>query len=268
MLKKSTQYWLRVVLIVLAVIFLWAIIPVLWPLIVSLICTLILLPVVNNIQDYMRHRLGFTWFPRWLAIIPAFLLVALILLLVIQFIILPFIAEFTRLLNNLPVLMSQLILLWQDITSGEWLKLPPQIDAIVMTTLARISSYGVELAQRGIFAIFSLATTMLECLLVPIMTFYLLKDGRQIKSKVISIFQPPYNRYLMDVVNQMHRTMGRSLFFSITLPFGIGAFRGHSGMDSDYRPDCSGDTGCYIGLFGGARLGSENYHYLCHYSVN
>lgn len=60
MLKKSTQYWLRVVLIVLAVIFLWAIIPVLWPLIVSLICTLILLPVVNNIQDYMRHRLGFT----------------------------------------------------------------------------------------------------------------------------------------------------------------------------------------------------------------
>lgn len=136
MLKKSTQYWLRVVLIVLAVIFLWAIIPVLWPLIVSLICTLILLPVVNNIQDYMRHRLGFTWFPRWLAIIPAFLLVALILLLVIQFIILPFIAEFTRLLNNLPVLMSQLILLWQDITSGEWLKLPPQIDAIVMTTLA------------------------------------------------------------------------------------------------------------------------------------
>ena len=68
-----------------------------------------------------------------------------------------------------------------------------------------------ELAQRGIFAIFSLATTMLECLLVPIMTFYLLKDGRQIKSKVISIFQPPYNRYLMDVVNQMHRTMGRYL---------------------------------------------------------
>ena len=100
---------------------------------------------------------------------------------VIQFIILPFIAEFTRLLNNLPVLMSQLIVLWQDITSGEWLKLPPQIDAIVMTTLARISSYGVELAQRGIFAIFSLATTVLECLLVPIMTFYLLKDGRQIK---------------------------------------------------------------------------------------
>ena len=154
MLKKSTQYWLRVVLIVLAVIFLWAIIPVLWPLIVSLICTLILLPVVNGIQDYMRHRVGLTWFPRWLAIIPAFLLVALILLLVIQFIILPFIAEFTRLLNNLPVLMSQLIVLWQDITSGEWLKLPPQIDAIVMTTLARISSYGVELAQRGIFAIF------------------------------------------------------------------------------------------------------------------
>lgn len=211
MLKKSTQYWLRVVLIVLAVIFLWAIIPVLWPLIVSLICTLILLPVVNGIQDYMRHRVGLTWFPRWLAIIPAFLLVALILLLVIQFIILPFIAESTRLLNNLPVLMSQLIVLWQDITSGEWLKLPPQIDAIVMTTLARISSYGVELAQRGIFAIFSLATTVLECLLVPIMTFYLLKDGRQIKGKVISIFQPPHNRYLMDVVNQIHRTMGRYL---------------------------------------------------------
>lgn len=208
MFKKSTQYWLRVVLIVLAAIFLWAIIPVLWPLIVSFIFALILLPIVNGIQDYMRHRLGYTWFPRWLAILPAFLLVVLVAALVIQFIILPFIVEFTRLLNNLPYLISQLIVLWQNLTSGQWVALPPQVDAIVMNTLARISAYGVELAQRGIFAIFSIATTMLEFLLVPIMTFYLLKDGRRLKTKVLSIFAPPHNRYLLDVVNQIHRTMG------------------------------------------------------------
>lgn len=208
MVKKSTQYWLRTVLIVLTIICFWLIVPVLWPLIVSCIFTLILLPIVNKIQDYARKRLGWTWFPRFMAIIPAFLLVILIMAILIKFIVLPFMTEFTRLLNNIPNLMAQLNELWQAVATTSYVKLPPQVDAVVTNTLNRISSYGVELAQRGIFAIFTLATTMLEFLLVPIMTFYLLKDGRRLKEACLNLFAPPYNRYLTDVVNQIHRTMG------------------------------------------------------------
>lgn len=98
--------------------------------------------------------------------------------------------------------------LWQTLTTASYVVLPPQIDAVVANTLSRISSYGVELAQRGIFAIFSIATTMLEFLLVPIMTFYLLKDGRYLKARCLNLFASPYNQYLTEVVNQIHRTMG------------------------------------------------------------
>lgn len=208
MIKKSTQYWIRTVLIVISIIFFWAIVPVLWPLIVSCIFTLILLPIVNMIQDYARKRLGWTWFPRFMAIIPAFLLVVLVMAILIKFIVLPFMTEFTRLINNIPNLMAQLNELWQAIATTSYVKLPPQVDAVVTNTLNRISTYGVELAQRGIFAIFSLATAMLEFLLVPIITFYLLKDGRRLKEACLNLFSPPYNRYLTDVVNQIHRTMG------------------------------------------------------------
>lgn len=207
-MKKSTQYWLRAALIALTILFFWAIVPVLWPLIASFIFTLILLPMVNSIQDFARKKLHWTWFPRYLAILPAFLLVILVMALMIKFIILPFIIEFTRLLNNFPYLMGQLMDLWQTLTNASHVVLPPQIDAVVANTLNRVSSYGVELAQRGIFAIFSIATTMLEFLLVPIMTFYLLKDGRYLKARCLNLFASPYNTYLTDVVNQIHRTMG------------------------------------------------------------
>lgn len=211
MVKKSVQYWLRLVMIVVVAIVVVTVLPVMLPFIISLVFALILLPVVNRTQVYAQTKLGWRRFPRALAIVPAYLLVILVTVLVVNFIVLPFIVEFTKLLNNFPHLMASLGSTWQAITDTQYLNLPPQVDSLVSSTLQRASNYALLLAQKGIFAVFSLATTLLELLLVPILTFYLLKDGHYLKWKVLHLFPAPTDMYLADVVTQIHHTMGSYL---------------------------------------------------------
>lgn len=208
MVQRSTQYWLRLLLLVAGVALLIWVTPVTLPLLLALVLTVILLPVVNGIQDYTRKRVGLKWFPRSLAILPAFLLVALATVVIIQYIIVPFLVEFTKLLNNLPVLINQLLHVWKETQAQYALVLPPEINGLIGSTLNKIGNYSVDLAQRGIFAIVSLATTLLQLLLVPIMTFYLLKDGRILKKRMVSIFSEPIALHLDEIVNQVHHTMG------------------------------------------------------------
>lgn len=208
MVQRSTQYWLRLLLLVAGVALLIWVTPVTLPLLLALVLTVILLPVVNGIQDYTRKRVGVKWFPRSLAILPAFLLVALATVVIIQYIIVPFLVEFTKLLNNLPVLINQLLHVWKETQAQYALVLPPEINGLIGSTLNKIGNYSVDLAQRGIFAIVSLATTLLQLLLVPIMTFYLLKDGRILKQRMVSIFSEPIASHLDEIVNQVHHTMG------------------------------------------------------------
>ena len=86
--------------------------------------------------------------------------------------------------------------------------IPHQFEGIINTTLIKIGNYGVDLAQRGVLAIVSFASTLLQLLLVPILTFYLLKDGRTIKRAVLDIFSSPTSTHLEEVVNDILRTLG------------------------------------------------------------
>ena len=208
MVQRSPQYWLRLLLLIAGVALLIWVTPVTLPLLLALVLTVILLPVVNGIQDYARKRVGLKWFPRSLAILPAFLLVALATVVIIQYIIVPFLVEFTKLLNNLPLLINQLLHVWKETQAQYALVLPPEINGLIGSTLNKIGNYSVDLAQRGIFVIVSLATTLLQLLLVPIMTFYLLKDGRVLKQRMVSIFSEPVALHLDEIVNQVHHTMG------------------------------------------------------------
>ncbi|MBP9551240.1 AI-2E family transporter [Veillonella sp.] len=210
MAKHSIQYWLRVTMIsIMAILLLMGTKAVALPFVVSFVLTLILLPLVNIMQDTLQKRFGLTWLPRSIAILPAFLLVALLLYLATILVLTPFLTEFTRLVANFPSIMSQVYGLTKLIPTGPGeTGLPPQIEAVVGMAITRIGNYGVELAQQGITAVFSFAGMLLELLLVPIITFYLLKDGRQLKRSIINVFPEPTTKHLYDAFNQIHQTVG------------------------------------------------------------
>ena len=91
MAKHSIQYWLRVTMIsIMAILLLMGTKAVALPFVVSFVLTLILLPLVNIMQDTLQKRFGLTWLPRSIAILPAFLLVALLLYLATILVLTPF----------------------------------------------------------------------------------------------------------------------------------------------------------------------------------
>ena len=91
MAKYSIQYWLRVTMIsIMAILLLMGTKAVALPFVVSFVLTLILLPLVNIMQDTLQKRFGLTWLPRSIAILPAFLLVALLLYLATILVLTPF----------------------------------------------------------------------------------------------------------------------------------------------------------------------------------
>lgn len=207
--NKSLQYWLRLILLVIAISILALLGPIVLPFLVSFVLALLLLPIVNGLQYFMRKKVGWTSFPRTLAILPAFLLVALLIVISINLVVTPFLTEFSRLVYNLPFLLQQFVLVIQSIpVYEEYQIMPSQMNTLLSMAIAKVSNYGVELVQQGVSAVFSLAGTLLELLLVPIITFYLLKDGRKLQEKVIRIFPEPNATYIREISNQMHRTVG------------------------------------------------------------
>ena len=209
MARKSVQYWLRLVIIVLSAILVMHGAAVALPFLVSLVMTLILLPLVNTIQDGMKDKLHLSYVPRTLAILPAFLLVACIIYLATLLVLTPFLTEFTRLVTNFPLIMNQVMVLLKEIPAGPGQSgMSPQIDNLIAMTVTKIGNYGVDLAQQGITKVLSLAGTLLELILVPIITFYLLKGGRALKHSVVKVFPTSVQKHLYDVVNQIHRTLG------------------------------------------------------------
>ena len=88
---KTIQYWLRCILLVLASIGLLIALPVVIPLVIAIILTLLLWPLVNITQAYASRY--WKQCPRWIAIIPSFIVVALISTLLIRYVMVPVIGE-------------------------------------------------------------------------------------------------------------------------------------------------------------------------------
>lgn len=210
MLKKnSLQFWFRVGLATMLAIFCLYQMSLLGPFVLSLILTLVLWPLVNKIEDFGRNYCKLKWFRRWMAIMPAFLLFGSILTMIFNYIFVPFVAEFSKLLQNIPFLIRRLIgiitfiqihYLNQD--------MPPQLLEIINETVVRIGNYGVDLAEGIVTAAMHLAGVVIDLLIVPIITFYLLKDGRLFVYKIQSIFTQKYAVHVDRVLRKAYWVLG------------------------------------------------------------
>lgn len=202
----TTQQWLRIIIISLVAICMLVILPVGIPFIISFVLAMLLLPIVNGIVDWAKKKKGWMWFPRWVAIIPAFLLLGLFSFVMIKYLVLPVLGELTRLINNIPYLIERITDLLRSAQGVDNQPLVPhQLDGVVNTVVTKIGNYSIDIAQKGISAVLGIATTLLQLLIVPIVTFYLLLDGRFIKKSIVSVFEEPVRGHLMSAINEMYR---------------------------------------------------------------
>lgn len=187
MLGLTNATWLRVFLVIVTLFFLSRVTSVYLPVILSVILAFILNPLVNAM---CRIRL---WPTRCLlsrgpSILLAFVIFAALLSLLLAFILIPFIKEFNQFLINLPIISEQVRQLTVIIESrANSSDIPQGFQGILDQTLSSAASYSVDLARRLVNSIISFATGVVELVVVPVLTFYLLKDWELLRDGFINL---------------------------------------------------------------------------------
>jgi predicted PurR-regulated permease PerM len=210
--------------------------PIYFPIIIAMILAFILNPLVNYISC-----IGFgpnkRCFGRGIAAICAFLLMSLFLLIVGTFVLLPFIHEFDKFIVDLPKLVSKIQNVAFQIQQGaKLLDFPANINALIDQSIASIASFSADVAKRLLQAAFGFATGIVELVVVPVLTYYFLKDWSILKDKIISLFTVESRGKVRKLIEEMGVVISgyiRGQVF-ISMIIGIFVFSGMYMLGIDY----------------------------------
>ena len=203
MTKLSVTAWLRILIVVTVMYVLSQITSVYLPVVLSVILAFILNPVVQSIR---RLRL---WparrnIPYGPAILLAFAFFLGFLFLLIMFIFRPFVDEFNRFMVNLPLISEQVRKLTFFIGNQAYSsQIPEGFHTIVDQTLSGVASYSMTLARRLVTGVISFATGIVELIVVPVLTFYLLKDWKVLRESFVALMPTGLRTKTREVIGQM-----------------------------------------------------------------
>jgi len=177
--------------------------PIYLPIIISIILAFILNPLVNF---FCRLRFGSSklHINRSIAVLLSFLCTALLVLIMGTFVLLPFIHEFDKFMMDLPALIMRI----QNITTNlqrqaSMLELPPNINTIIEQTIASAASFSADLARRILQAFFGFASSIVQLVVVPVLTYYFLRDWRILKEQIVIMFAAEFHSKVHKVIEEM-----------------------------------------------------------------
>jgi len=171
------------------------------PVILAVVAAFVLNPAVNIVAAIPLGKT--THMPRGVAILIVFVLAGLLLTAVTTFVLLPFVSEFNKFVIDLPKFANRVKALSQLIEQVNSAQVPDNIRLLIEDELSGATTYVVGLVRNTITAVFSFATQVIELVVVPVLVFYFLKDWRDLKSGVISLFPAPAQPKAITVVEEM-----------------------------------------------------------------
>ncbi|MGL5513823.1 MAG: AI-2E family transporter [Sporomusa sp.] len=171
------------------------------PVILAVVAAFVLNPAVNIVAAIPLGKT--TNMPRGVAILIVFVLTGLLLTAVTTFVLLPFVSEFNKFVIDLPKFANRFRALSQLIEQVNSAQLPDNIRLLIEDALSGATTYVVGLVRNTITAVFSFASQVIELVVVPVLVFYFLKDWRDLKSGVISLFPAPAQPKAITVVEEM-----------------------------------------------------------------
>lgn len=208
---KSSQNWLRIVVAIGCAWLLLAASSMYWPVILSLFLAIILLPLSHRVQKGIQ-RLGWKNVPVDVPIIVSFVIFGLVVFVMFQIIVVPFFIQLNKFLQNFSVLMNQVALLPEMIgRTYRFLEVPIQIQQVINDTIIKIGNYGIEMLQRGVQAVFNAAGAVIELFVVPIITFYFMKDGARMRDSFIRLFPLEHRPQLALIFQEIRTILGAYL---------------------------------------------------------
>lgn len=198
--------WLKIVVVLMAFYLLSQVTPIYLPIILAVVLSFILNPLVAALA---KLRMGSrVTMPHSLAVILAIVAGIGVLAATVGFIFSPFVSEFNRFIVNLPALIQKI----QSLTGlleerAHAIDLPANIRAVVDQVLSSAAAYAVTLGRRALGATVGFASQVVELVVVPVLTYYFLKDWRELKASALDALPPDWRAKALVLINEMGTTV-------------------------------------------------------------
>jgi len=203
MSPKLYHLGFKVLILILGIYIIITVTPIYLPIIISIILAFILNPLVNFIcsLSFGARKIHIN---RGIAVLLSFLCTALLLIIMGTFVLVPIMHEFDKFIMDLPALVMRI----QNVTiniqqRASLLELPSNINTIIEQGIASAASFSADLARRILQAFFGFASSIIQLVVVPVLTYYFLRDWRILKEQVITLFATEYHSKVGKVIEEM-----------------------------------------------------------------
>lgn len=203
-MRKSAEFWLRITIVVFFVAILIGAPTVLFPFGISMIIAILLSPLAQHIQKLIC-RAGVKKWPYDFSIILSFAVFIGILCFIAVHIFVPFVNELQEFTKSLPSTFLALQNTILELQAKYDLNvLPPEMQKFIISLIQDVGEYTIKIAQFSVSALFSFAGTVIELIVVPFVTFYMMKRGKYFTQLFISFFPEQYHNHLQKLFTEIH----------------------------------------------------------------
>lgn len=217
-----TAGWFKIAAVVA---FLWLaskVTHILLPLLIAAVLAFVLNPLVTALSvrplPVVRRRL-----PRGVAVVIAFAVAAAVVVIITSFILGPFVQEFTKFSTNLPGLLQQLYNVILDVQHrASAVPLPEDMRQLVNHALQNAMSFMVDITTRLLNETLNFASRIVELVVVPILTYYFLKDWPLLRDSVVGLFPPSSRDKVRSIVEDMGRAVSGYIQGQVLVSFIVG----------------------------------------------
>ena len=149
--------------------------------------------------------MGWKKFPYDFAILFSFALFIAVIYLIGVHIFVPFISEFQEIIKSVPGMLAAVQQAIPELEKQYQLSLmPPEAKSLLARILQDIGEYTLRIASFSLSAIFSFASTVVELIVVPFITFYMMKRGGYFVNAFIHIFPDRFHNHLEELFKEIH----------------------------------------------------------------
>lgn len=200
---KSYDLWFKAIILLSASYIFLTVTSIYLPIIVSLILAFILNPLVNYFCGLRLYR-GGLGINRGFSVLLSFLCLTILVAMMGTFVVLPFIHEFDKFMIELPAMIVKIQNISMDIEQRAiLLEIPANVNGIIQQAVASVAAFSADLVRRILQAIFGFATSIVQLVVVPVLTYYFLKDWLMLKEKIIVMFAVESRERVRTVIEEI-----------------------------------------------------------------
>ncbi len=204
-MRRDAEFWMRIAIVVGFLGLVIAAPVVLFPFTVSLVIAILLNPLAKWIHEHVKLFGGLKQLPYDVAILLSFAIFVTVIYMIIIHIFVPFVGEFRAFIKGIPDMVTAVQQAIPELEKQFQLSLmPPEAKNFISRIIQDVGEYTLKLAQFSLSAIFSFASTVIELIVVPFITFYMMKKGNAFIQGFISIFPDRFHGHLSRLFEEIH----------------------------------------------------------------